>query len=224
MLQRGSTYTKVPEWAIRSQLGRRTCSGSYFVASSGSAMRGPQTGEKTTAAMGIETGLFLSFDFIDHDRRRSSAFKHLPTSANFLPGEGQEFVVLAAGRSGVGDGPIDRPAVRQNHQGRTGLSARDRTLGADGFLQPLGESTCRIQHVALDCNGLAGVGAPCENPNDQSGRQGHLYSIAKSHRFILSKKMSTYSMRCDFAWKYHKTTMVSADVRLDLFRPEYNAC
>ena len=34
--------------------------------------------------------LLLSFDFLDHDRGRSSPFKHLPASGNFLPGKRQE--------------------------------------------------------------------------------------------------------------------------------------
>ena len=81
------------------------------------------------------------------DPPRSKTF---PGGRHLLTGKWKQFVVLAGRRRCVGDGPVDRAVIRENHQRRAGFRARNRTLGAYGLLEVLGEGASRVEHVALD--------------------------------------------------------------------------
>ena len=73
------------------------------------------------------------FNLLNNHRGRPTALKYFSTGGDFLPGKGEQLVILSAGRRSVGDWPINVTFVRQNHERRTGLRTRGCTFGADRF-------------------------------------------------------------------------------------------
>lgn len=141
--------------------------------------------------LGTIGDLLLSFNFLDDDRGGSSTRKCFPTGGNFLAGEWKQLVVLAAGRSSVSDGPVDRAVVRQNDQWRPCLGACHSAFGADWFVQALGECACRIQNIAIYSSRFSGVAAPGQRAGDYCQDQGQHQSFASVHVMILRKHRST---------------------------------
>lgn len=134
---------------------------------------------------GKDWDLLLSFNFLDDDRGGSSTRKCFPAGGDFLAGEWKQLVVLAAGWSGVSDGPVDRAVIRQNDQWRAGLGACCSAFGADRFLQAFGECAGRIQNIAVYSGRFSGVAAPGQRAGDYCQDQGQHQPVASAHVIIL---------------------------------------
>src|SRR5438105_8001208 len=83
----------------------------------------------------------LRRNLLDHNRRRSAARVRLAAGRDSLPGKRQQLFILTRGWRGVGDRPVDRPVVGEDHQRRPSLCASLGTLRADRLLQTLGKRT-----------------------------------------------------------------------------------
>src|ERR1700676_4826072 len=73
------------------------------------------------------------FNFVNYHGGRPAALKYFPPGGDFLPGEGEQLIILSAGGRCVGDWPINVAFVRQNHERRTGLRTGGCTFDADRF-------------------------------------------------------------------------------------------
>ena len=96
--------------------------------------------------------LFLSgleLNLLNDECGRTSPLKHLPAGSDSLSCKRQQLVVLPAGRSGFGDGPVNFAVVAHDHQGRTSFGTGGGTFFTDRFLQVPGESACGVQDIAL---------------------------------------------------------------------------
>src|SRR6202049_1671982 len=61
------------------------------------------------------------FNLFNYQCGRPTALKYFSAGGDFLPGEGEQLVILSTGWRSVGDWPINVAFVRQNHERRTGL-------------------------------------------------------------------------------------------------------
>ena len=96
----------------------------------------------------------------------------LADDGDLVAGEGEELGILAAGGSGVGDGPVDGTVVGKDDERRTGLGAGNGALLADGLGKIFGEGTGGVEDVTIDGNGGGFVGIQVKgNREEQEKRE-----------------------------------------------------
>ena len=113
---------------------------------------------KVAAGRRTPKWLFQGGDFGDDDGFGATALVDLADDGDLVAGEGEELGILAAGGSGVGDGPVDGTVVGKDDERRTGLGAGNGALLADGLGKIFGEGTGGVEDVTIDGNGGGFVG------------------------------------------------------------------
>src|SRR6516162_460897 len=93
--------------------------------------------------------LLRSFQFLDYHCLGAVPFVDLSTRTDLFARVWQQSVVLSGGWGGIGNGPIDRAILREDHERRSRLGAGGGAVAADGLFQAFGESARRIEHISL---------------------------------------------------------------------------